>query len=261
MRAETPLTIARDGVSAEVDPEAGGRIAQIEMNGVPLLLDRGHSVDPMRWGCYPMVPWAGRIRDGRFRFDGSEFRLPPNDPPHAIHGVGFVSAWTVAERSDSEVRLVLDLPDDERWPFGGRVEQTFTVDDTGLACAMTIAAGAAAMPYSMGWHPWFRKPDEFEFRPNAMYRRDDHHIAVDELIEPPPGPWDDCFVHPGPIRFTIDGVDVLLTSDGDHWVVYDEPEHATCIEPQTAPPDAFNLRSDTVEPGRSAFTRFRVGAL
>jgi len=44
---------------------------------------------PLAWGSYPMVPWAGRIRHGRFRFDGEEYELPINFGAHAIHGVGF----------------------------------------------------------------------------------------------------------------------------------------------------------------------------
>jgi aldose 1-epimerase len=33
-------------------------------------------------------------------------------------------------------------------------------------------------------------------------------------------------------------------------VVYDKPEHATCVEPQSGPPDAVNLGVATVlEPG------------
>ena len=57
----------------------------------------------------------------------------------------------------------------------------------------------------------------------------------------PSPPWDDCFLgapgavlHHGRQRLT-------LTSDCDHWVVFDETAHATCVEPQSGPPDAFNL--------------------
>jgi galactose mutarotase-like enzyme len=31
--------------------------------------------------------------------------------------------------------------------------------------------------------------------------------------------------------------------------VFDQPEHAICIEPQTDPPDAFNLSPAVVRPG------------
>jgi aldose 1-epimerase len=31
-----------------------------------------------------------------------------------------------------------------------------------------------------------------------------------------------------------------MTSTCDHVVLYDEPRHAICVEPQTGPPDALN---------------------
>jgi aldose 1-epimerase len=37
------------------------------------------------------------------------------------------------------------------------------------------------------------------------------------------------------------GQALSLTSSCDHWVVFDERAHATCVEPQSGPPDAFNL--------------------
>ena len=48
--------------------------------------------DPMSWGCYPMVPWAGRVRRGRFVFADGTYQLPINMAPHAIHGTGFRAA-------------------------------------------------------------------------------------------------------------------------------------------------------------------------
>ena len=75
----------------------------------------------------------------------------------------------------------------------------------------------------------------FDFHPRAMFRRDDEHIAVNELVAVPPGPWDDCFVNEEPVALTIDGIDLLLESDCRDWVVYDMPAHATCVEPQSAP--------------------------
>ena len=31
-----------------------------------------------------------------------------------------------------------------------------------------------------------------------------------------------------------------MTSTCDHVVLYDQPRHAICVEPQTGPPDALN---------------------
>lgn len=239
-------------LSIDVDPIRGGRVAQIRAGATPLLVE--HSAEhssATAWGAYPMVPWAGRIRNGRFTVDGVEYELPTNMGAHAIHGVGFVSVWEVVAHTTTSVELRLDLPRDQRWPFGGSVHQAIGALDHSAEFTMTVTATDHPFPVSFGWHPWFRKPSMLDFRPEAMYRRDDDQIAVDELIEVPDGPWDDCFVNRHPVRVRVDDVDLELTSDCTHWVVYDEPGHATCIEPQTGPPDAFNIAPHMLAAGES----------
>jgi aldose 1-epimerase len=254
------LSIGNDRILVEVAPDDGGRVAQITADGVALLVSRqdAHEPSPLAWGSYPMVPWAGRIRRGRFRFEGRDYELPVNFGDHAIHGVGFGDSWTVMRHTPDHIDLELPLPSDTRWPFGGTARQRIAVDGTTVRFALAAIAGGRAMPASLGWHPWFRKPDRFEFHPRAMYRRDDDYIAVDELVAVPDGPWDDCFVNEHPVDLTIGGIDLRLTSDCRDWVVYDMPAHATCIEPQSAPPDAFNLRPNRIAPGDELEIRFEI---
>jgi aldose 1-epimerase len=250
--AHEELSIGTGDVVVTIAPAEGGRLARIDVGGVELLVARGGQPgSALAWGSYPMVPWAGRIRDGRFRFRGRFHDLPLTLGPHAIHGVGFISAWQVVGHDDSSARLELTLPRDARWPFGGVARQHVVVADGRVRLVLEVTAEDRAFPASIGWHPWFRKPSRLDFRPTAMYRRDEHHIAVDELVEVPPGPWDDCFVNDRPVEIVVDGQAVRLTSDCTTWVVHDEPAHATCIEPQTAPPDAFNLAPDVLEPGET----------
>jgi aldose 1-epimerase len=246
------VRIGNERVQVEIAPGDGGRIAQVTADGADLLIGRGESDapgDPMRWGSYPMVPWAGRIRRGHFTFDGADYTLPPNLDAHALHGVGYVMPWAVTRHSPEQIELELALPRDHRWPFGGLARQRIRVDGSTLRCELAVFAGDHPMPVSLGWHPWFRKPERFGFRPDAMYRRDDDYVAVDELISVPDGPWDDCFVNTSPVELTIGGVDLRMRSGCTDWVVYDMPAHATCVEPQSAPPDAFNIRPHRLEPG------------
>ena len=252
--------IGNDRLQVDVAPDDGGRIAQITVDGIELLVAQAdaHEPTPLAWGSYPMVPWAGRIRHGRFRFDGVDYELPVNFGDHAIHGVGFGMPWAVTRHAASEVDLQLTMPSDTRWPFGGTARQYIRVDGATVRCELSAHADERAMPASLGWHPWFRKPARLDFRPRAMYRRDDEHITVNELITVPEGPWDDCFVNEEPVDLTIDGIDLRLESDCRDWVVYDMPAHATCIEPQSAPPDAFNLRPNRVVPGASLAVWFEI---
>jgi aldose 1-epimerase len=257
------LSIGSDRISVDVAPDDGGRVGQITVDGVALLVGKNaaHEPSPLAWGSYPMVPWAGRIRAGRFRFDGHEHQLPVNFGAHAIHGVGFGAPWTITHDSPDAVELELPLPGDTRWPFGGIARQRIAVEETRVRLELAAVAGTRPMPASLGWHPWFRKPARLDFQPQAMYRRDDDYIAVDELVPVPEGPWDDCFVNAEPVGLTIDGIGLGLTSDCRDWVVYDMPAHATCIEPQSAPPDAFNLRPNRLEPGEALARWFDISVV
>ena len=270
-QVEPPLQLADDRFTVTIAPDAGGRVAQLAIDGTPLLigpddvpsdlrLDDGTPA-PTAWGAYPMVPWAGRIRRGRFAFQGATYQLPINFEAHAIHGVGFVSTWTVEEHSATAARLRLDLPTDDRWPFGGRAVHAIALEDRALVLRIEVTAGDRAFPVSFGWHPWFRKPATLDFHPARMYRRDAEGIAVDELVAVPPGPWDDCFTNTLPVGLDIDGVALELTSDCTRWVVYDQRSHATCVEPQTDPPDAFTIAPRVLEPGESHAAWFRIAPL
>ena len=245
----------------DIAPQAGGRLAQISFDGCEWLVGYGAANAAMlAWGSYPMLPWAGRLRRGRFNFAGTAYQLPANLDGNAIHGLGFAMPWSIQTQSDRHVELFLQLPEDTRWPFGGSARQRIEIrGERTLHLELSVTANKRAMPAVIGWHPWFRKPDRLEFSPRGAYPRDADGIAVSPIAEPPAGPWDDCFVNVEPVLIERAAQRVRLTSDCSHWVVYDEPRHATCIEPQTGPPDAFNLESmQVLAPGASLAAWFAL---
>jgi aldose 1-epimerase len=253
--ADPTLTLCSGDVTVTLHPDAGARIGQILVAGQPLLIDvptddRPH---PMAWGSYPMAPWAGRIRGGRFSFAGAVHQLDINhhdgDGPgraHAIHGLAFDRPWHTREASDTSCSSSLDLD----WKFGGVVSQTVTVFGDRVVVTLVVESTGVPFPAEIGWHPWFRKPDRVEFAPRVMYQRDQFGLPTGTLIEPTEGPWDDCFVNTAPVGLHYDrpiAPLVRISSDCDHWVVFDEPSDATCVEPQSGPPDAYNLDPHVVD--------------
>jgi aldose 1-epimerase len=254
-----PDTILHAGdATVTVCASAGARIGQITVAGQPLLVDVPPPSDrhPLTWGCYPMAPWVGRIRGGRFTFGGVERRLPLNHRDgdggpgrvHAIHGLVFDRAWPAAERMTT-TSWSGTCPLD--WAFGGTVTQTVELLPDRLTLTATISSTGGEFPAEVGWHPWFRKPDRLAFDPTTMYERDRFGLPTGALVAPSRGPWDDCFVASGPITLHYDrpaAPAVTIDADVDHWVVFDEPPDATCVEPQSGPPDAFNLTPHLVTP-------------
>lgn len=258
MNVDGRLVLESSDARLEVSPDDGGRISSLLVRGSELLVTEGAT--PMMWGCFPMVPFAGRIRHGRFRFGDRDVQLALNLSPDAIHGTVFERPWHV----DDPTTLSIDLGSD--WPFTGRVVQQFALTDDQLDVSLSLVADEP-MPAALGWHPWFRRrlggadadgrsaeasaPVEIHLDAAWMYVRDADGIPTGELVEPPAGPWDDCFtaLRSAP-RLTWPGVLSLeVASSCDHLVVYDEPPDAVCVEPQTAPPDSVNVASSTTIPG------------
>lgn len=288
LRSEGP----NSSVEVDVDLGAGGRLARITVIGngrdaekVELLADPPDDRQAWSsgWGSFPMAPWAGRIRHGRFTADGHRVALDRNHrdgsgtgggpvhPPipsgepdpeglddrlHAIHGTVFTRPWTLDSSSDTRCEIRAPIAGELGWPFGGVARQRIEVTPTSVRCLLSAECGPddpTPFPATIGWHPWFTRPDRLEMAPSWMYELDAIGLPTGELVPPSDGPWDDCFVNDGPVRLVTDrpvAPIVTITSDCDHLVVFDRPQHAVCVEPQSGPPDAVNLgRHDFARPG------------
>ena len=108
-----PTSIGNDRCRSTSHHDDGGRVAQITVDDIALLVGQAeaHEPSPLAWGSYPMVPWAGRIRHGRFRFDDEAVRAPgelrrPRDPRrrlrHAVDGDTTRSRCDRARAGDAE---------------------------------------------------------------------------------------------------------------------------------------------------------------
>jgi len=263
MNVRRPRVVLRAGpAEAVLDPAAGGRIAAIRVDGLDLLITHGDG--PMAWGAYPMVPWAGRLRDGLLRWDGAVHALPTRLlPPHAIHGTLIEAAWET-DLPAGDAAAVLEAPLGGSWPFGGRAVHRVALAVESLTATLEVHADKRPFPAIAGWHPWFprtlRGPAgaaggqvEIDLHAGGMLLRGDDYLPTGEVVPVPPGPWDDCFVGVSspPVVLWPGAFEIALESDAAYWVVYTEHAEGVCVEPQTGPPNGLNTGPFTlVEPGR-----------
>ncbi|MDQ0582430.1 aldose epimerase family protein [Streptomyces rishiriensis] len=249
--SDEEITLTAGDAEVTVQPDNGGRIGGLRVGGLELLRQGD------RFGCFPMVPWCGRIRDGRFRDGGTVHQMPLNAAPNAIHGTVRDGAWKVARRTADEAVLTYRLV--EPWPYPGLVTQVVTLTEDSLSLAMAVETHGSSFPAQIGWHPWFNRnlggPDDQDVRvsfdPEWQEERGDDHLPTGNRIAPKPGPWDDCFGMPGGVAvgLTWPGRLELRVTSPEAWVVvYDEQEAAVCVEPQTGPPDGLNTLPRLVTP-------------
>lgn len=247
------LSLSAGSAHVVIDERGGGRIERLEVDGLSILVPP--EVDERNHGAFPMAPWAGRVRDGRFTFDGVEHQLPLNKPPHAIHGIARDLRWETDDESPTSATISVALTDP--WPFGGKVVQRFELSPDALALTMEVHAARQPMPASCGWHPWWHReagrgePVEVELHAGEIYRRDDDGLPTGEIVPVTAPPWDDCFTDLGaPIAVLRwpGALQVTIEADTSCVVVFTEPEHAVCVEPQSGPPDELNLDPHVVTP-------------
>ena len=273
------IELSRSGVVARIDPTEGGRIVSLVIAGaeriLPKALARAHE-PALFWGCYPMVPWPGRLSHGRIPTSDGEVRLDANLPPSAIHGLGFDKPWEILERNETAVTMRCELHG-LGWPFGGHALQTLRLVKGGLELELWVGGYTRAGPAGLGWHPWFTRPPsgDIELRVDSSEALElDADLAptgevrqvtpVEDLREGAPlggRRLDHVYVRTtGPVLVRWPDLELRMENDQSlQTVVVHTPPEGVCVEPQTMWPNAPLLAAAgvrgtgmrTLDPGAS----------
>lgn len=109
-----------------------------------------------------LIPFPGRVAEGRYRFDGQALQLECNDKegPNAIHGFVRAVPWVMHDRADASATFTLRLDEAEYagrgYPFSLDVRLTYALDAEGLSCAFAVHnVGGKTAPVGVGFHPYF----------------------------------------------------------------------------------------------------------
>src|SRR3546814_11191940 len=102
----TVINLSAGDVTAAVDRAHGGRLATLVVGGMELLVQRPTTapIDPLSWGCFPMVPFAGRLRGGRFSWHGRLHEPERTNAGHAMHSPHFDTRRALAKRDEPPPR-------------------------------------------------------------------------------------------------------------------------------------------------------------
>jgi aldose 1-epimerase len=156
------LTLSAGSLEVQLLPALGGSVVVFDRIAgdarQPLLRGAaGDAASVLDSACFPLVPYANRIRGGAFTCDGREVRLAPNMPgdPSPLHGQGWQNAWTVVEATATRAVLAYDHPAGE-WPWHYRATQEIALDPGGLSLTLSCRnLSSAAMPCGLGFHPYY----------------------------------------------------------------------------------------------------------
>ncbi|HEY7717977.1 MAG TPA: aldose 1-epimerase family protein [Pedococcus sp.] len=278
--------------------EVGGGLRDYRVGGVDVLA--GYPVTEMcRSGRgQVLAPWPNRVRDGRYTFDGRPQQLALTEPSrgHASHGLVRWAAWSLVERTATELTVGMRLHPQPGWPGTLDLTMTYSLGVAGLSVLATATnVGDRAVPFGFGAHPYVALGDapleDVVVRVPARERLlvDDRLIPTDLVPVTEQGPdlraaaplggttLDSAFT--GVERDADDRWRVVVAAPGRpevavwgdgsfDWVQVftgnaepgGEGERGIAVEPMTCPADAFTSGRGLVvlEPGRQWSGRWGV---
>ena len=271
--------------SAEVKLSSGRSFALIDLTGAwikNLVLDGEKilkdSVDGKRThgGACSLIPFAGRVRNAAYRFDGIDYTLTKNNGNNSIHGFirdvpfnclqgdGENNATFSAEASNGgyptqiEVSISMHL-EDSRFKTAYRVRNT----------------GEKRAPLVIGCHPYFLAGSPCRLLHNSRLERlvftdqyfPDGTVAnadfnsVKDLGELK---LDSCFRNGGTLTFIDNERELIIRRNNmDYFLLYNGKYcdgRSVAIEPMTGAPDAFNngIGLHLLEPGEVFGCSFEI---
>jgi len=156
------------GTLAVILPEKGATVVSLQKNGVEFLYRNAknlNSPERPRCGIPFLFPIFGRLKEGKYTWEGQEYRME-------IHGFGHTSAWKVAEHTADTLRLKLEADANTLavYPFRFAAELCFQIADGGLTIRQTYEnRDEKPMPYNYGFHPYFltEKPEDLRVETRA----------------------------------------------------------------------------------------------
>ncbi len=262
------LTLRRGDFTLDLAPETGGAISALTWRGQPVLRQGPGQGDVLDMASFPLVPFANRIALGRVNWSGGLFDLPLNldGEPHALHGDGWQSVWSV--ESHSEDAAALTLKGGTSWPWPYEARQTFTLEADGLYQTLSLTnLSEQPAPFGLGFHPYFPASEEARLvaRLSGVWLTDEtnlpaRHLQGWPLVDWrwgagfPPGRvidhchtgWDGAALfNPGPGRPSLR---LSAGPDITRLHIYAPPgEGYVCLEPVTHRPDAINTQDPEAE--------------
>lgn len=231
----------------------GAHIRSLILGGIDVLMPAIDEVQT-HGGCALLIPFANRVRNAEYEWEGKKFKLPKNNGKNSIHGLTRDIIW---EQTASYGRIEsTTYIENDGYPSTLDCRVIFELSSTSLAVKLLFRnSGKTSAPLSVGLHPYFRHKGRWDVvSPGVMKGLGtiDQYFPDGSLVDINPPrlssmderAYDNCFLVGSSV--TLDTTDYALnirTVGMDYFVVYNgkySRAESVAVEPMTSAPDAFN---------------------
>ena len=273
-----------DGASkAQISLNQGGRLSHLVFEGIQVLADFDASTYENNYASSIQFPFVNRIKDGKYTFNNSKYKLNCNevDKNNALHGLVYNKTFVCTKKALTlhYASVTLQYKDNGKhqgFPFKFNIELTYTLNKKGIILSVNIAnKDKKTFPFSVGWHPYFYSKNldnsTLNFSSNKKYVFDNQQIisgTTDLNIEMPfqlkAVTLDDCYpLKTNEIDFSTPeySFNIGSTSKENFLQLYTPEVHnVIAIEPMTGAADNFNneIGLQTLQPNETYNTKWLI---
>ena len=180
---------------AEIALDTGANLYACMLEGWQMLL---HPIDfSLPHGAYGMpvmFPYANRLTDAAFTFEGRRYEMQMNGKPVVMHGLVGEASFTcdalhaddVCARASMRFTIAPGTPQYETYPFHLRLSMTYTLREKGLKLDWRVEnLGEGRAPMGFGIHTFLRKtehPEEIRVTVSAPCRMETHECYPSGVV-------------------------------------------------------------------------------
>lgn len=277
------ITNSVSGTKAKIQLSYGASLDELIIRNIKVITN----LYPLEYKkTYPssiLFPFANRINDGQFNFNGSNYNLQCNEKQlnNAIHGLVYNKAFLVDElkkfKNHAEIKLYYEeLNPPTGYPFKFRVELTYKLTNEFLSLKINVInLDDKKLPFTVGWHPYFKSVDldkskiQFDCIKKIKCNKNNIALGFEPFNSKMPlslrkRRFDDAFVLENPdVKFFTPEYDLVLkSSEKESFLQLYTPmnTNAIAIEPMTGVSDSFNnkIGLKKLSPGQSYSIEWQV---
>lgn len=244
------VSITSGSTAAWISP-LGAHVKGVVVGGEPVVKPSSDGIQT-HGGVAVLIPYAGRVRDGRYTFEGKRFQLPTRKDGHAIHGFAKDTRWKVKARAGDSVSMVATLRG-RGYPGTLGASISYSVREGTFSTGCTIKnTGRNDAPVVVGFHPYLvAKKWTIKASPNSYhYQLADGYFPTGRRFRysfdeaGPKAKLDDCFYSAATLRLITGRKAVALRRRNMPYLVVYNGKYAegesVAIEPYSGLPDAYN---------------------
>lgn len=251
---------------AEIN-STGAYVRNLVLDGRDILMPSGDGKDT-HGGMAVMLPFANRIRNAEYVWEGKTYRLPRNNGIHSIHGLTRGVEWNIVHRGEDTVSLSYSLISGG-YPGPLYLKASYELGGSEFKIAVEARnEGKINAPFMAGMHPYFTFDGTWtlESRRNLLmlnYRDRYFPDGTVESVKPESissesgKTYDNTFIAGSPLILDSKGYRIRITTKEMPYLVIYNGEYSrgksVALEPMTGAPDSFNNRIGliAIPPGES----------